>query len=323
MSASYHDTVNVLQAHDATARAPFERSAWFALLAGESTHQACAITAQNGSARAALALQRDGATLRSLTNWYSFRWQPLGDSTLLPALAHELRSHGAMLEFEVVSGEDELAQQLADALRKAGWWVELSEQNVNHLLKVDGRSFDEFMADRPGTLRSTVKRKAKHVTCAISDRFDPDEWAAYEKIYAESWKPEEGAPDLLRRFAEQEGAAGRLRLGIARHQGRPVAAQFWTVEGGTAWIHKLSYVEDAKKMSPGTVLSAALFQRAIDHDGVEWIDYGTGNDGYKRDWMERKRTLYNLRAGDPRQPAAWKMLARMVARNLASRLGAR
>ncbi len=44
-------------------------------------------------------------------------------------------------------------------------------------------------------------------------------WADYEEIYAESWKPEEGDPALLRRFAEAEGAAGRIRLGVARHEG--------------------------------------------------------------------------------------------------------
>src|SRR3546814_11418082 len=69
---------------------------------------------------------------------------------------------------------------------------------------------------------------------------------------AASWKPEEGHPALLRAFAEAEGAGGRLRMGIARIEGVPVAAQYWTVEDGTAFIHKLAHVEDSLQASPGT-----------------------------------------------------------------------
>ena len=74
----------------------------------------------------------------------------------------------------------------------------------------------------------------------------PAAWADYEAVYAASWKPEEGSPAFLRALAEQEGAAGTLRLGIARRGGRPVAAQLWTVESGVATIHKLAYVEDER-----------------------------------------------------------------------------
>ena len=29
-----------------------------------------------------------------------------------------------------------------------------------------------------------------------------------------------------------------------------------------------------------------MFRHVIDVDGISRIDFGTGNDGYKRDWME-------------------------------------
>src|SRR3546814_14885567 len=100
---------------------------------------------------------------------------------------------------------------------------------------------------------------------------------------AASWKPEEGHPALLRAFAEAEGAGGRLRMGIARIEGVPVAAQYWTVEDGTAFIHKLAHVEDSLKASPGTLLSAALFRHVIEIDGVKRVDFGPGNNAYKRE----------------------------------------
>src|SRR3546814_14767298 len=94
-------------------------------------------------------------------------------------------------------------------------------------------------------------------------------------------------------------------MGIARIEGVPVAAQYWTVEDGTAFIHKLAHVEDSLKASPGTLLSAALFRRAIEVDGVKRVDFGTGNDGYKRDWMNRHDPLWRIEAFNPSRVAAW------------------
>jgi hypothetical protein len=163
-------------------------------------------------------------------------------------------------------------------------------------------------------LRTTLKRKAAKVSVEILEQFEPEAWAAYEAIYAASWKPEEGAPQFLRHFAEAEGAAGRLRLGLARANGQVVAAQFWTVEGGTAWIHKLAHLPDATGLSPGTVLTAALVEQAIDRDRVATIDFGTGNDPYKRDWMEVVRPRYRIDALNRANPRAWPHLARRLLR---------
>ena len=92
--------------------------------------------------------------------------------------------------------------------------------------------------------------------------------------------------------------------------GAVVAAQFWTVEHGTAWIHKLAHLESAKPLSAGTTLSAALFEHVIDRDKVELIDFGTGNDPYKADWMELDRPRYRIDCLDPAQPRAWPALAK-------------
>ncbi len=156
-----------------------------------------------------------------------------------------------------------------------------------------------------GPLRTTLKRKAKKVEIEIVDSFDAKAWRDYEVVYQSSWKPSEGKPAMLRRFAEQEGAAARLRLGIARSGGRAVAAQFWTVEDGTAFIHKLAHVDEAVPISAGTVLTAALFERVIDTDDVHMVDFGTGDDPYKSMWMEETRTRYRLEVLRPGRPATW------------------
>ncbi|HOB15148.1 MAG TPA: GNAT family N-acetyltransferase, partial [Novosphingobium sp.] len=116
-----------------------------------------------------------------------------------------------------------------------------------------------------------------------------------------------------------EGAAGRLRMAIARADGAAVAAQFWTVEHGTAFIHKLAHTEASKPLSPGTTLSAALFEQVIDRDKVSLVDFGTGNDGYKRDWMEQVRPRFRIEAFRPESPANWPKIAKLALRKALGR----
>lgn len=306
MTVSYHDRVNDLQGTPASA--PFDRPEWYALLA--EAGQAPLVARAEGDASAVeMVLTRANGRLEPLRNWYSFTWRPLGaDQRLLEQLAAALKNQSHRITLWPVPDEDGSATRLVRAFEAAGWQVDRQACDHNHVLPVDGRTFTEYWASRPGQMRTTLKRKAKKVEVTLHDRFDPEAWAEYEAIYRESWKPEEGDPALLRRFAEQEGAAGRIRLGLAHAEGRAVAAQFWTVENGIAYIHKLAHREDAKPLSAGTTLSAALFERVIDRDKVTLVDFGTGNDPYKRDWMELDRPRYRIDCLDPRQPRAWPAL---------------
>ena len=166
----------------------------------------------------------------------------------------------------------------------------------------------------------TLKRKGAKVSVSIDTEFSPESWEAYEAVYAQSWKPNEGSPAFLRRFAEAEGAAGRLRLGLARTaDGQPVAAQLWTVESGTAFIHKLAHTEASKPVSPGTTLTAALFEQVIDRDRVSLVDFGTGDDPYKRDWMETVRPRYRIEAFRAFHPGNWPAITRNALRVLLRR----
>jgi CelD/BcsL family acetyltransferase involved in cellulose biosynthesis len=151
-------------------------------------------------------------------------------------------------------------------------------------------------------LRNTAKRRAQAVDLQIDihQSFTAEAWTDYEAVYRASWKPEEGSFPFLRALAEQEGAAGTLRLGIARRDGTPVAAQLWLVENRKATIHKLAYTEAAKSLSPGTLLSVAMFRHVLDQDRVELIDYGTGDEAYKADWMDERQELWQLTAHNPR-----------------------
>lgn len=333
-TGGYHKEVTIVQGAPAKVggmsavglkdAGPFDRDKWFALLK-DARPEAFVADAADEAGNARLWLTREDGRVEALRNWYSFIWRPdapegpSGDS-LLRNIATALKRQAPRVTLWPLPDEDGSATRLAHAFRQAGWAVSLTQCDENHVLYVKGRSFAEYWASRPGQLRTTLKRKTKKVEVEIVETFDADIWKSYETIYSESWKPSEDEPDLLRRFAEAEGAASRIRLGVARADGVPVAAQFWTVENGIAYIHKLAHLESAKPISPGTTLSAALFEHVIDRDKVALVDFGTGSDAYKRDWMEEIRPRYRLDALDPAQPAAWAPLTKRAIRALLASL---
>ena len=324
-SISYHRTVNDLQVTDWVNDGPFSRPEWFALL--EQSQTALFAQARDGRAAIALPLQAQGGKLVSLTNWYAFTFADMHTADLPDhlgsSLASDLAEQAYRIDLARLSEEDGTLQRWRRAFSASGWLTYSEPCDTNHILRLNGRNYAAYLADRKGQLRTTLKRKAKKVAVTIATEFDPAHWGAYEAIYAQSWKPQEGDPGLLRAFAQSESAAGRYRFALAHHEGEPVAAQFWTVDGGTAYIHKLAYREDAKPLSPGTTLSAALSEYVIDIDGVQMIDFGTGDDPYKRDWMEETRIRWQLTCVRPRDPRNWPFIAKSLAKSLARKLVSR
>lgn len=280
---------------------PFDRLSWFRLVAAHCppAGRLLAARARDGRSAAWLFLAADGGRAVAWRCWYSLRFGLVGDMAGAEAIAGKLRKH--LRQIDIFPLED--AGPLAAAFRRAGWAVFTDPAAASWRIDTVGQDFATYWAARPGKLRSTAQRKAKAgFDIEIHREFNEAAWADYESVYAASWKPEEGSPAFLRALAEEAGAAGSLRLGIARKDGVPLAAQLWLVEDGAAWIHKLAYREDARSLSPGTVLSMAMFRHVLDEDRVARIDYGTGDEPYKRDWMGERATLWRLEAFNLRSP---------------------
>ncbi|HYE28674.1 MAG TPA: GNAT family N-acetyltransferase [Allosphingosinicella sp.] len=278
---------------------PFDRLSWFRLVEAHCPPPGRPLVARarDGGRSAWLFLAEQGGRAQAWRCWYSLRFGLVGDEAGAEPIARALRKRLSRLEIAPVKDRE----NLAEAFRRAGWIVLVSPATVSWSAATSGKDFAAYWAERPGRLRNTAQRKARAagLDIEIHRDFDAAAWADYEEVYAASWKPEEGSPAFLRALAEREGAAGRLRLGIARRDGRPLAAQLWTVDGGTAWIHKLAYREDSRALSPGTLLGMAMFKAALDGDRVARIDYGTGDEPYKRDWMDERAILWRLEAFNP------------------------
>ena len=311
---------------------PYDRFEWFertVRLAG-TVRRPLVLAADAGEGAAWLPLDRIGrGRARALASWYTLAYRPVfggldtdGSLAGLPLAAR--RAGLARLTLEPVPEWDGTAARLAAAFRATGWCATVREKTGNWVHRVEHQEGSEYLASRPGRLRSTLRRKGRQagLSTHLHRTVDDTMWAAYADVFADSWKGEEGSLPFLRDLAEAAARDGTLRLGFARMEGRAVATQLWTVEDGCATIHKLAYREDARELSAGTVLSAAMFAAAIDEDRVQRIDYGTGDDAYKRDWTGERRRLMTVTLTDPRSPIGLAWLARGgLARLVADRRG--
>jgi CelD/BcsL family acetyltransferase involved in cellulose biosynthesis len=277
----------------------FDRLSWYRLLAEHCPPPGQLLVARaedEGGDRSWLFLAVQERRAVAYANWYTLLYNGVfaiaGDSSwhLDTAIAVALRQRGLIY---VDLHPLPVPERYRTVFGASGWGAFEQASSTTWVADVSGLSFDEYWRRRPAKLRNTAERRfrSSDLECLIHSSLDASAWADYGEVYRNSWKPEEGSPLFLRALAEQEGAAGTLRLGIARKNGSPVAAQFWLTENGRATIHKLAYREDAKQLSPGTVLSMAMFRHAIDVDRVDLIDFGLGDEPYKADWMDRKEPV--------------------------------
>lgn len=167
--------------------------------------------------------------------------------------------------------------------------------------------WDRYLAGRPGALRETVRRRLRRAerqtdaSFAVFASRDGIEAgiAAFESVYARSWKEPEPFPTFNAALMRAAAQAGWLRLGIWSIADRPVAAQFWIVNRGKATVLKLAHDEAFKAHSPGTVLTALMLRRLLNEEGIGEIDFGRGDDPYKEGWTGQRRQRIGLMLINP------------------------
>jgi hypothetical protein len=192
-------------------------------------------------------------------------------------------------------------------------------------------TWDTYLAARPPELRTTIRRKVAR--CLREMRFESiatpgptleSSIAAYEDVRARSWKPFEPFPDFDGALLRATAAAGVLRMGVLRSaaDGRPAAAQYWVLDHGgrRATLLKLAHAEDQRAASPGTALTALMIRRLLEEDAVRELDFGCGDDAYKRLWVAARRQRIGVVLADPWQPAGLLAIARHQAGRALARL---
>ncbi|ANG62528.1 hypothetical protein A8C75_08515 [Marinobacterium aestuarii] len=163
-------------------------------------------------------------------------------------------------------------------------------------------NFENYISSRSSRVVNTVKRKFKKLdavggwSVCIYTELDSIESKLkdYHRVYENSWKNDEPYPEFINGFARMCAKKNRLRLGVLDVDGKPIAVQLWVVANRVAYIYKLAYDKNYKNLSPGTVLTTKMIERVIKIDNVEVIDFLTGLDFFKKEWMDRSRCLYGV-----------------------------
>lgn len=294
--------------------------------------QACFLLCRIGSRPVALfPLRRapDGG-LSALTTPYTCLYQPLllpglsaqEQDAVFTALARFCRS-SSLSRFDAIDPDWPPLRSWLAAAQRAGLVALRFDAFGNWHEPVAGLGWQAYLGARPGALRETIRRRVRRAEREaatleiVSTEQDIDAGiAAYEAVYARSWKEAEPFPDFNAGLMRHGAAAGWLRLGLLRVAGQPVAAQLWTVNQGVATVLKLAHDEAAKTLSPGTVLTAWMLRHLLDEERVQEIDFGRGDDGYKQGWAGQRRQRIGLMLANPRRSGSWPVLLRHAAGRL-------
>ena len=258
-------------------------------------------------------------SLTGLSNYYTSLFGPVIDpdtpdtqetlNALAEAIARETPRWDT-IDLHPLGMETPVYEGLIRAFRNAGLLVQTYFCFGNWFLQVRNRSYKEYLESLSSQLKNTLRRKKKQLEAhgrsnivVYRDLDGLDEGLrAYKQVYGASWKTSEPYPEFIPGLCRTCAEAGWLRLGVVYIDDRPAAAQIWIVNSGIAAIYKLAYDEHFAKISAGSILTAHLMEHVIDVDKVHEVDYLTGDDAYKRDWMSHRRERRGIVAFNLRTP---------------------
>lgn len=306
----------------AAERSFFALPLWYHVLSRHGTDKAVTprLYLDNGDAPA-LALvcaHRDGARrLASLSTYYSTEHGPIyasGEPGLAAALENIAaalirdRPRWHALQLAGLDPADPAYDALIAAFAKTGWSVFPYFDSGTWYDETGGLDFARYLAERPAALRNTWRRRAAKLDAGggASFVFHDDGSALdaaivdYEAVYRGSWKEREPYPDFTPALIRAAAETGALRLGILRIDDKPAAAQLWLHWRGRTTIYKLAHDRRFDELSVGTVLTMRMMERALERDRPVEINFGRGDDGYKKLWLTKRRERWGLFIVNPR-----------------------
>ena len=248
----------------------------------------------------------------SLTTPYTCLYQPLlrAEPPVAPA---DLRMIGRycrqwpITKFEALDPDEPGLQQLRASLASAGLVTRTFSNFGNWYETIAPGGWDIYLRGRPGALRETIRRRTRDAAkSGLRIQIEREQvgldvaLAAYEHVYQRSWKDPEPYPAFNAALVRGLAEAGVLRIGILWRDDEPIAAQYWSVVNKSATVLKLAHDKELNAFSPGTVLTAATIRGLIEIDGIRELDFGRGDDPYKRGWVGERRLRVGLLGLDVR-----------------------
>ncbi len=253
---------------------------------------------QDGRPAALIPLRHGPAGTGSLTTPYTTAYQPMvAPGADVGAVGEVLARQASRLVLDAMDPAWPSLPALLAGARRGGLRARTYQHFGNWHRDVAGLDWAAYLVTRPGRLRETIRRRtaaclrdpAIRLTLATTGPAVLEALAAYEAIYARSWKTPEPFPRFNQALLPGLAAAGMLRIGVLWIGDRPAAAQYWTVRHSVATVLKLAHDEADRARSPGTVLTAWMIRHLLEDGHVTSLDFGRGDDPYKAEWVDDRR----------------------------------
>ena len=165
-----------------------------------------------------------------------------------------------------------------------------------------GLDFATYRRSLPSALRRLYNRIGRSDGPSfrlVTDAAQLDvEIAEYERLSLLRWGYAEPHERFIAGLVHAAHKSGVLRFAVLEFEGERVASQIWIVAGGRATIFKLAHNPDFKR-SFGSTCTIALMEHVLEVDGVHEVDYGRGDDDYKKTWLPLRRERWAVTAANP------------------------
>lgn len=285
----------------------FLRQAWFAAAVdayGERAPRTVLVT-RGGQPVAALPVVTLGPPLLGAVAvpgcYWPYRSVPLAPdlhTAEADALLAELGRTARALRIGPVYGDDPGLAMLSDAAARSGWmrmdravatsfWLDIPAQQAEgawpRSSTLKKNRFHEKHLGAHGALTWSFHTGADWTSALFDDLADIEQrsWIAERTDGGDAKFTPGGHGPFWRLAAADPGIAARMWVALLRIDGRPMAFSFDMNLGALKHAIANSYDPVVGKHSPGKLLYYRNLIRAIE-DGIERVDWGAGDSGYKR-----------------------------------------
>ncbi len=230
-----------------------------------------------------------------------------------------------MLRFDSLERASSAFDELVDSFKANGMLVQPFFNFDNWQEDVSGLSIDQYLATRSSQTRYFINRHVRRIEKSGRGRFEMVTGGArlsaamidYALVDLQSWKSVEPYPYFIPMIIQAAAQAEALRLGLLYIDDEPAAVQIWIVAGERATIFRLHYAAKFAQLAVGTALTFEMFRYVLEHDRVKTIDFGRGDDDYKKKWLKDCHERWGLLVFNPRRIRGCLIAARHLGGHLA------
>lgn len=201
-----------------------------------------------------------------------------------------LRPGARLIELDGLSADGTLAALFSPDLT-ATFEAPLAELPEDHA---------QYVASRPGKVRSTIKRRTRQLTAlgAVVSTAGADDldraMRAFFELHDLRWSEESGFLEASERFREVMRAAverGEARINELRlESGETIAVEIDFRVGDRLFFYQSGRRTEHEWRGCGTVLRAGIIEAAIG-EGIREYDMLRGSEPYKTEWATTRRML--------------------------------